>query len=277
MRRQMPEVVVAAHGEVGVEILEFLASSFPGDIALCLTIPGSKAEMVARSNGIQTEHWGDQAAAAEVIKSVGADFGILAWWPFIVKEPLLSAPRLGWVNTHPSFLPYGRGKHYNFWTIVDQTPFGVSLHWVDAGIDTGDIIAQRKIDYDWTDTGESLYMKAQAAMPTLFRETYESLRDGSAPRTQQNPCSGTAHKGSEIFEVSTLPIDDIAPIRSILNLIRARTFMGHPACTFNDTGRTYEVRVSIREVGQLPPFQAEVLTEQLPMKAQQSPHDPPNN
>ena len=114
-------------------------------------------------------------------------------------------------------------------------------------------------------------------MPTLFRETYELLRDGSAPPIQQNPSSGTAHKGSEMLKASTLPIDEVAPIRSILNLIRARTFMGHPACTFNDDGRTFEVRVSIHEVGQPQPYQAEVLKEQLPMKARQSPHDPPNS
>lgn len=85
---------------------------------------------------------------------------ILAWWSYVLKENLIRIPRIGCLNFYPSFLPYNRGKHYNFWTIVEGNPFGVSQHSVDQGIDTGDIAYQSRIAKTWEDTGEALYHKA---------------------------------------------------------------------------------------------------------------------
>ena len=68
--------------------------------------------------------------------------GILAWWPDLLKGRIMAIPSLGWLNFHPSYLPYNRGKHTSFWSLVDQTPCGVSLHYIDACIDAGEIVAR---------------------------------------------------------------------------------------------------------------------------------------
>ena len=51
------------------------------------------------------------------------------------------------INLHLSYLPFNRGAHPNFWSFIDNTPSGVSIHEVDEGIDTGKIIYQKKIDF----------------------------------------------------------------------------------------------------------------------------------
>src|SRR5579872_2578700 len=91
----------------------------------------------------------DQIAAAR------PPIGILAWWPYILKEPQLKLPARGWLNFHPGYLPYNRGKHPNFWCLVDETPCGVSLHFIDEGVDTGEVIAQEVVPVSWEDTGET--------------------------------------------------------------------------------------------------------------------------
>src|SRR5262249_23135590 len=152
----------------------------------------------------------------------------------------------GFVNTHPSLLPYGRGKHYNFWSIVDRVPFGVSLHMVDEGVDSGDIVAQTEIPYDWEDTGGSLHRKATQAMLTLFHQTYPRLRRLDFEAQPQNRSVGTFHRGSELEPASSIALDNSYVARDLLNLLRARTFTGYPACSFEDGEDVYEVRVEIK-------------------------------
>ena len=52
------------------------------------------------------------------------------------------------INLHISFLPYNRGAHPNFWSFMENTPSGITIHEVDAGIDTGKIIYQNEIDFE---------------------------------------------------------------------------------------------------------------------------------
>jgi len=155
-------------------------------------------------------------------------------------------PRRGFINTHPSLLPYGRGKHYNFWSIVDHVPFGVSLHVVDEGVDSGDIVAQFEIPYDWEDTGGSLYRKATDAMLKLVHETYPRLRGLDFETRRQDLAAGTFHRGSELEPASSIALDQTCVARDLLNRLRARTFPGYPACTFADGEDVYEVRVEIK-------------------------------
>ena len=177
----------------------------------------------------------------------GVDLGVLAWWPSLLKPQILDVPKLGFVNTHPSLLPHNRGKHYNFWALVEQAPFGVTLHRVDEGIDSGDILAQSAIDYGWCDTAETLYIKAQNEMVKLFTTHYPVLRAGSLAGLPQSADEGSFHLASEIEPASRLNLEGSYRCRDLLNLLRARTFDGHPGCWFEDSGRHYEVAISIRE------------------------------
>ena len=83
---------------------------------------------------------------------------LLLWWPHILKE--ISIKEFEYIiNIHPSMLPFGKGKYGYFWSIVNKEPFGASIHLVDRGIDTGNILAQKIIKPDPRDTGGGLYMK----------------------------------------------------------------------------------------------------------------------
>ena len=65
------------------------------------------------------------------------------------------------INLHVSYLPFNRGSFANFWSFYDETQSGVSIHLIDKGIDTGDILYQKKIDFD--------------PKKMTFRETYNIL------------------------------------------------------------------------------------------------------
>ncbi len=183
----------------------------------------------------------------EKIRALGVDLFVLAWWPYIIKKALIDIPKIGCVNFHPSLLPYNRGKHYNFWNLVEDVSFGVSLHFIDPGVDSGDIAFQTTIDKSWEDTGETLYHKAQIAIAQLFKDNYARIKMGDIPRKPQDLTQGSFHKSKELEPASKIELERTYTGRQLLNLLRARTFPSHPGAWFVDQSERFEVRIEIKK------------------------------
>lgn len=232
---------------VGHAIAEWLMQHHPEDIGAVVTVSEGTTCITARSMGIPGILFESESQLLLALSSLAPfDLGILAWWPKLISPAVMSLAKGGFINTHPSLLPHNRGKHYNFWALVEQAPFGVSLHFVDEGIDSGDVIAQLPIPYDWEDTGETLYVKAGKAMIELFKGAYPQIRNGSMQRVAQNLNMGSLHYAKEIDVASKIDLDKTYSARELINLMRARTFPGCPACWFEENGNTYEISVNIK-------------------------------
>ena len=237
-----------ADQEIGLDIVRHVLMVHPHHVKCVVTIGENEIAKLVRSLGYQVFHYDEVSdkSANEILG--GVEFIFLAWWPRIIPAYLINTPKVGVVNFHPSLLPYNRGKHYNFWTIVEDTPFGVTLHFVDEGIDSGDILFQSAIEKSWEDTGGSLYSKATKAMAKLFKDRYLDIVEGRYRRTRQDIELGKLHYARELDRASQIFLEEKYSARELLNLLRARTFEGKPACYFWDDGKKYEVRVSIKEV-----------------------------
>ena len=92
------------------------------------------------------------------LKSLNADIFLFLNFPKILKKNIINL-KGRFINLHLSYLPYNRGKNPNVWSIVENTPAGVTLHEIDKGIDTGKIIFRKKIVPEAIDTGKSLWEK----------------------------------------------------------------------------------------------------------------------
>lgn len=83
---------------------------------------------------------------AALVASFGADVACVACFPRRFPAEMLAIPRHGFLNVHPSRLPDYRGPAPLFWQLRDGIePVGVTVHWMDAHMDTGDIAAQTSV------------------------------------------------------------------------------------------------------------------------------------
>lgn len=90
------------------------------------------------------------------------------------------------INLHISYLPWNRGTHPNFWSFVDDTPKGVTIHYLDEGVDTGDIIVQQQITFQpAAETLATSYEKLQWAIQELFKEHWDAIKAGKCKRKKQ--------------------------------------------------------------------------------------------
>lgn len=101
------------------------------------------------------------------------------------------------INLHISLLPWNRGASPNFWSFFDDTPKGVSIHCIDAGIDTGDLLAQATASFDAAATLASSYAALQAQIEALFGETWPAIASGRTARRPQ-PSGGSHHRICEL-------------------------------------------------------------------------------
>lgn len=249
-------LALLASGPVGADIAEVLQRRGVTTVLLVLDagdMGGANSRLRSSVDpGTPVLEWDGHTAQSDVaalLRELSVDVGLLAWWPRIVRQEVIDAPTNGLLNLHPSLLPHCRGKDPNFWAIVEGAPFGVTLHFVDAGIDTGPIAFQAEIPVSWEDTGGSLYAKAQAAAVTLVEHSLDAILAGEVPRRAQEPTAGSFHLRNELDGASRLDLDAPTTARAVLDLLRARTFPPHPAVRFTDGGTEYEARVEIRRVG----------------------------
>ena len=197
----MKHFFIMADGKVGSDLLSWCLSEYRDQLALVVVAAENALASMARDAGVTTHVFKDETtlcAELDQLKPI-PHVGFLLWWPQIVRAPLLDRPNLTLLNTHPSLLPHNRGKHPNFWAIVEEVPFGVSLHQVNGQVDAGAIFSQAEIEYDWTDTGESLYYKGQNAMIALVKRALPAtLSEDELPLVPQDPTSGSAHLAREL-------------------------------------------------------------------------------
>ena len=108
----------------------------------------------------------------------------------IIKPQILTIPRRGTVNAHPGLLPWLRGSSSVGWALYKDLPIGATAHFIDPGIDTGDIIVRRELPVYHHDTYESLNSRVARLAGELMAESLNFLVNGNAPRTPQDRNQG---------------------------------------------------------------------------------------
>ncbi|MCQ2519448.1 MAG: hypothetical protein MJ107_02835 [Lachnospiraceae bacterium] len=135
----------------------------------------------------------------EYIKSEAFDLAVSYTYRYILTGELIEALGGNVVNIHNSYLPYNRGADPNIWSIVEGTPRGVTLHYMNEGLDKGEIIAQRIVTEGDGETLKSSYDNLDRNAKELFIEaldyydewqdikfapigkgTYHSVKDGES-------------------------------------------------------------------------------------------------
>ena len=113
------------------------------------------------------------------------DLTVCYTYRYILTDEILSALGNNVVNLHNSYLPWNRGADPNIWSIVDGTPRGVTLHYVNTGLDKGDIIAQALVGLEDTGTLKSSYDDLDRAAKQLFKEAFRHY--GFWPEMRKRP------------------------------------------------------------------------------------------
>lgn len=128
----------------------------------------------------------------KILSCVNIDFIFSFQYDQILGKEVINKAKMGTINLHFSLLPKNRGCFPPIFTILKGEKFGgVTLHYMDEGIDTGDIISQEKIEIKESFTGRDLYDKCIDIGYELFKKTFPIIIKGRNPRIKQNDLFAT--------------------------------------------------------------------------------------
>ncbi|RAU22248.1 formyl transferase [Paramagnetospirillum kuznetsovii] len=139
----------------------------------------------------------------EFIAATQADFIISYGYRTIIKIDIIERFPRRIVNMHIAYLPWNRGVHPNVWSWIEGTPKGVTIHFIDQGIDTGDIIVQEEVQFGNDETLDTTYKKLRVQIERLFDRHWASIRSG-CDATPQDLAAGNNHNKAQGEKILTL-------------------------------------------------------------------------
>jgi len=186
---------------------------------------------LAHSAGISV-HSPDRVNAPEFVdwvRSPQPDLNISMSYDQILRRAIIESAPLGFINGHAGKLPYYRGRNVINWAIINnEQEIGLTVHYVDEGIDTGDIILQSVLPISWDDTYGTVLEKVQEALPDLLVKAVALIEKKEVNRQPQAHLEGSYFSrripGDEWIDWSDTSLN-------IYNKIRAITHPGPGART----------------------------------------------
>jgi methionyl-tRNA formyltransferase len=194
------------------------------------TRPEQRVDLVAERHGLSLV--GEQDLYSDGVAGVDLVISFLFWNR--IREPLISGPAVGCLNFHPAPLPDMRGVGgYNVAVLEGFAEWGVSAHFVDEDIDTGDLVAVERFSIDpESETALSLDLKSQDRLLELFRRVVDRVRAGEdLPRTPQG-------EGRYVSREELEGLRRVRPGDDLARKIRAFWYPPHAGAVVEVEGRT---------------------------------------
>jgi len=141
---------------------------------------------------------------------------------FLISEEYIRTAHFMMINTHPSLLPFHKGSLPVFWSTLLGSALGVTLHKIEPGLDSGDIISQQPILYDEGMTFKEVHATARATIVEHINSLLSKVRRGEPVNTHPQVPSISSHHllkdGNALL--SKLPLKWDTTIRDARHILR---------------------------------------------------------
>lgn len=168
----------------------------------------------------------------EEVRKMNPDVICVVAYGKILPEELLKIPKLGCINVHGSLLPKYRGAAPIQWAVINgDKKTGITIMYMDVGMDTGDMILKKEVDIGGNETTGELWDRLAKIGGELLVETLNKIEDGTAPREKQGENFTMAPMLNK--EMSKIDWENQSAIQ-IKNLVRGLNPIMGAYCYLND-------------------------------------------
>ena len=169
-----------ARGELDAEVRIVLSDVEDAGILQLARDRGYRADVIAPGRFKTKLEPEAEARLVEMLREAGVDLVVLAGYMRMIKAPLLDAFPRRIINIHPSLLPAFPGlESWRQALDAGATESGCTVHFVDDGMDSGEIIAQRRVPVLPGDTAATLHARIQVEEHRLYPEVLARLASGA--------------------------------------------------------------------------------------------------
>ena len=145
--------------------------------------------------------WIEEKISIDKIKEMSPSLIINYNYRYIIGEDIIEYMGDRIINLHISYLPWNRGADPNFWSFIDDSPKGVTIHLLDKGLDKGDIIVQKEYFFNEDkETFATTYEYLHRKIVELFIESWERIKNGNYILMKQRG-KGSYHSHKQFVEI----------------------------------------------------------------------------
>ncbi len=173
------------------------------------------------------------------------DFIILIYWPFVIKKNFFTKFKNS-INFHPSYLPHLRGWYPHVHAKLKNLLWGVTLHEINYGIDTGDIWVQKKIKINLLDDNTRMYQMAQNELYILFKKNYLKIINNKIKKRKQLKKYKFLKK-EDLLKYDNFSLKKKLTGINFVNLFLARSFKDKSFIKLNYKNNEYNLRLLIKK------------------------------
>lgn len=193
-------VVLLGDGEWAARSLDALQGTPHRVVAVVLRERPSDESLgrAAREAGlpVRQPHAANAVEMREWLGAFEPDLLLSIAYNQILHAPVREVARHGALNLHAGKLPFYRGRNVINWALINgETEIGITAHFMDDGIDTGDIVLQRTLPIGWTDTYGTVLRRVTDALPALATDAVALIAAGDPPRQVQRGLPATYFGG----------------------------------------------------------------------------------
>ena len=192
----MIKAMLFGNNSIAVDSLEILSES---NVEICAVVPeniDNGTDGWQKSLKKATNKYGYRILQADKltdknfiqsVEEINPDIIFSVQCRRILKRELINIPKHGVINLHLSLLPKYRGCYPITWALINGEKYsGATLHYIDEGIDTGDIIAQKEFEISERDNGRIVFEKASSCGVELFKENIDKIIGLNNKRIKQD-------------------------------------------------------------------------------------------
>ena len=175
-----------------------------------------------------------------------SEYGISALFGHVLPKNLLAGIGCEIINLHPSLLPVGKGADPIPWSIINQGKQGVTIHIIDSGLDTGDILSQKEIHTDIGMNSGEIYELASDLLFDQLQLNFTPWLNKSHRVSKQAKLSTPSHKSSELEDLRAINSNEVASFGDFVRKIQALTFSdGRKPFFVDESGRLWVIDFSL--------------------------------
>lgn len=243
----------AGDREISLSILRFLISKGfnPSALFISDSITSSHSQELIAVANLEDEfvfRGKNFKDSVDCLSQMELDYIFGIHFPYIIPKELLELPKVGFLNLHPAFLPFNKGWHTPSWAIIDDTKYGATLHFMSEKLDEGNIIHQKELVVEPSDTANTLYQKTLKLEEEVFFEALDELKTLS-PKSIKQIDIGTSHLKSDLQSIQEINLDKSYKGKEIINILRGLTTNNlNEAAYFLVDNEKYYMQLSISKI-----------------------------
>jgi len=246
-------VTLFVNDDLGIRVSEFLLADSSTDVTRIIVNDPPKRrlpldlERLSASLGVPVVSY-SEAWESEVETQNMDSLGVSVLFGHILSNHQIGCFSRGVINCHPSLLPYNRGAFPAAWSIMDGSPSGVTIHFMDEGVDTGSILIQTPVQAFSSDTSGTLYARTLETLYETFTMHWSEIREGTIQSIAQTD-TGTYHSSREFHQLRQFCTSDTKSVEEFLLRLRATSLLdGSGAQVTLASGEVFEIRVDLKSL-----------------------------